>query len=93
MEVARECGLPGIFWLLMVRNDQEVIEGFRIASQESLSSFGDNRLLVERYIDNPRHIEIQIIGDRHGNTVVFIIFISSCICLSVNVLSSVEIKR
>ncbi|CAG8508443.1 3920_t:CDS:2 [Acaulospora colombiana] len=48
-------------------NDQEVIDGFKIASQESLSSFGDDRILIEKYIDNPRHIEIQLIADRFGN--------------------------
>jgi propionyl-CoA carboxylase alpha chain len=53
----------------MFRNDQEVKEGFRLASQEAKSSFGDDRLLIEKFIDNPRHIEIQIIGDKFGNTV------------------------
>lgn len=36
-------------------------EGFRFSSQEAASSFGDDRLLIEKYIDNPRHIEIQVI--------------------------------
>lgn len=35
-------------------------EGFRLSSQEARSSFGDDRLLVEKFIDNPRHIEIQV---------------------------------
>lgn len=35
-------------------------EGFRFSSQEAASSFGDDRLLIEKYIDNPRHIEIQV---------------------------------
>ena len=35
-------------------------EGFRLSSQEASSSFGDDRLLVEKFIDNPRHIEIQV---------------------------------
>jgi pyruvate carboxylase len=46
-----------------------VKEGFRFASQEAKSSFGDDRLLIEKFIDHPRHIEIQIIGDKFGNTV------------------------
>ncbi|KAG9303648.1 hypothetical protein G9A89_018545 [Geosiphon pyriformis] len=50
-------------------NDREVREGFKLATQESMSSFGDNRLLVEKYVDNPRHIEIQILGDKFGNCV------------------------
>lgn len=48
-------------------NDKEAKEGFRLSSQEAKSSFGDDRLLVEKFVDNPRHIEVQIIGDKHGN--------------------------
>lgn len=36
---------------------------------EALSSFGDNRMLVEKFIESPRHIEIQILGDQHGNVI------------------------
>lgn len=50
-------------------NDDETKEGFRLSSQEASSSFGDDRLLVEKFIDNPRHIEIQVLGDKHGNAV------------------------
>lgn len=45
------------------------MEGYKLAKQESLSSFGDDRLLIEKYIDNPRHIEIQVLGDKHGNVI------------------------
>ncbi|XP_076019227.1 propionyl-CoA carboxylase alpha chain, mitochondrial [Genypterus blacodes] len=48
-------------------NDDETREGFRFSSQEAASSFGDDRLLIEKYIDNPRHIEIQVLADKHGN--------------------------
>lgn len=48
-------------------NDDETREGFRFSSQEAASSFGDDRLLIEKFIDNPRHIEIQVICDAHGN--------------------------
>jgi acetyl/propionyl-CoA carboxylase alpha subunit len=51
------------------RNDEEAIEGFRFSSQEAKSNFGDDRLLIEKFIDNYRHIEIQVIGDKFGNTV------------------------
>lgn len=44
-------------------------EGFKLSSQEALSSFGDSRMLVEKFIDNPRHIEIQVLGDKHGNVI------------------------
>ena len=50
-------------------NDKEAREAFKISSSEALSSFGDNRLLVEKFIEHPRHIEIQLIGDKFGNTV------------------------
>uniref|UniRef100_A0AAR2IS06 Propionyl-CoA carboxylase alpha chain, mitochondrial n=1 Tax=Pygocentrus nattereri TaxID=42514 RepID=A0AAR2IS06_PYGNA len=48
-------------------NEEETREGFRFSSQEAASSFGDDRLLIEKYIDNPRHIEIQVLADKHGN--------------------------
>lgn len=44
-------------------------ENFRIAADESQRSFGDDRLLIEKFIEQPRHIEIQLIGDKHGNIV------------------------
>lgn len=49
-------------------NDEETLEGFRFSSQEAASSFGDDRLLIEKYIDNPRHIEVQVLADSFGNT-------------------------
>uniref|UniRef100_A0A914DNJ4 Propionyl-CoA carboxylase alpha chain, mitochondrial n=1 Tax=Acrobeloides nanus TaxID=290746 RepID=A0A914DNJ4_9BILA len=48
-------------------NDKEAREGFRLSKQEAASSFGDDRMLVEKYIDNPHHIEIQLLCDKHGN--------------------------
>uniref|UniRef100_A0A8D0AC88 Propionyl-CoA carboxylase alpha chain, mitochondrial n=1 Tax=Sander lucioperca TaxID=283035 RepID=A0A8D0AC88_SANLU len=48
-------------------NAEETREGFRFSSQEAASSFGDDRLLIEKFIDNPRHIEIQVLADKHGN--------------------------
>jgi propionyl-CoA carboxylase alpha chain len=39
-------------------NDTEAIEGYRMSKAEAASSFGDDRLLIEKYIDNPRHIEV-----------------------------------
>ncbi|CAL8073887.1 unnamed protein product [Calicophoron daubneyi] len=50
-------------------NDKEAREGFRLSKAEAKSSFGDDRMLIEKYIDNPRHIEIQVLCDRHGNAV------------------------
>ncbi len=49
-------------------NDDEAREGYHLSKSEAAASFGDDRLLVEKFIDNPRHIEIQILGDKHGNT-------------------------
>ncbi|KAJ1731347.1 hypothetical protein LPJ72_003986 [Coemansia sp. Benny D160-2] len=53
----------------VARTAQEVRDGFKLARDEAQSSFGDGRLLVERFIEEPRHIEIQIIADGHGNVV------------------------
>ncbi len=47
----------------------EVREGFERASSEAKSSFGDDRIFIEKFITNPRHIEIQVLGDKHGNLI------------------------
>lgn len=48
-------------------NEQDVREGFESVKREGLNSFGDDRVFIEKFILNPRHIEIQILGDKHGN--------------------------
>ena len=48
-------------------NEQDVREGFDAVKREGLNSFGDDRVFIEKFILNPRHIEIQILGDKHGN--------------------------
>ncbi|MBY0227174.1 MAG: acetyl/propionyl/methylcrotonyl-CoA carboxylase subunit alpha [Hyphomicrobium sp.] len=48
---------------------KEVEEGFPLARSEAKSSFGDDRMFIEKFIVDPRHIEIQLIGDKHGNVV------------------------
>jgi propionyl-CoA carboxylase alpha chain len=53
----------------IARDDAEVRQGFAAARREAKSSFGDERLFIEKFIDNPRHIEIQILADGDGNTV------------------------
>ena len=50
-------------------NEQDVREGFESVKREGLNSFGDDRVFIEKFILNPRHIEIQILGDKHGNIV------------------------
>jgi propionyl-CoA carboxylase alpha subunit len=47
----------------------EVKEGFQLAKSEAKSSFGDDRVFIEKFIVNPRHIEIQVLGDKHGNVI------------------------
>jgi propionyl-CoA carboxylase alpha chain len=47
----------------------EVEEGFARAKSEALSSFGDDRVFVEKFILDPRHVEIQVLGDKHGNVI------------------------
>jgi len=49
-------------------NDSECREGFERASSEARSSFGDDRVFMEKFIEQPRHIEIQVLSDLHGNT-------------------------
>ena len=48
---------------------KEVAEGFASSQSEAKSSFGDDRIFVEKYIEEPRHIEIQVLGDKHGNVI------------------------
>ena len=50
----------------IARNDDEARAGFQSASNEARSSFGDDRVFCEKFIEDPRHIEIQVLGDRHG---------------------------
>ena len=50
-------------------NDKEAEEGFKLSKEEAISSFGDGRIFIEKYIQAPRHIEYQILGDMHGNYV------------------------
>ncbi|KAB2942846.1 MAG: acetyl/propionyl/methylcrotonyl-CoA carboxylase subunit alpha [Hyphomicrobium sp.] len=50
-------------------NRKEVEEGYPLAKSEAKASFGDDRMFIEKFIVNPRHIEIQLIGDKHGNVV------------------------
>ncbi len=53
----------------IAHNDSEVEDGFRSASNEARSAFGDDRVFVEKYIEQPRHIEIQVMADAHGNVI------------------------
>ena len=50
-------------------NEAETKEGFDAVRAEAKSAFGDDRILIEKFIENPRHIEIQVMGDRHGNLI------------------------
>jgi propionyl-CoA carboxylase alpha chain len=50
-------------------NEREAREGFQSSKNEAKSSFGDDRIFIEKFITEPRHIEIQVLGDKHGNTV------------------------
>ncbi len=73
--IARDIGYPvmikasaggGGKGMRIARNDAEARDGFRSASNEARSSFGDDRVFLEKYIEEPRHIEIQVLGDAHG---------------------------
>ena len=50
-------------------NDEEAREGFQLSRNEAKSSFGDDRIFIEKFVTQPRHIEIQVLGDQHGNVV------------------------
>ena len=78
--IANEIGYPvmikasaggGGKGMRVARNVVELIEGFSAAKNEAKKSFGDDRIFIEKYIDQPRHIEIQIMGDIQGNFVFF----------------------
>jgi propionyl-CoA carboxylase alpha chain len=53
----------------VAHNAKECREGFGLAKAEAKSSFGDDRVFIEKFITNPRHIEIQVLGDKHGNVI------------------------
>jgi 3-methylcrotonyl-CoA carboxylase alpha subunit len=53
----------------VVRTAADFTEALRAARQEGASAFGDDRVLIERYLERPRHIEVQVFGDSHGNAV------------------------
>ena len=50
-------------------SSDEVAEGFASSQSEAKSSFGDDRVFIEKFIEEPRHIEIQVLGDKHGNVI------------------------
>ncbi len=50
-------------------NDKEALEGFAACQNEARNSFGDDRIFIEKFVEQPRHIEIQVLGDAHGNVV------------------------
>eukprot|EP00455_Lapot_gusevi_P032279 TRINITY_DN3518_c0_g3_i2.p1 TRINITY_DN3518_c0_g3~~TRINITY_DN3518_c0_g3_i2.p1 ORF type:complete len:713 (-),score=319.37 TRINITY_DN3518_c0_g3_i2:488-2626(-) len=78
VRISREIGYPvmikasaggGGKGMRIARNDKEAISGFHLSSQEAASSFADDRVFIEKYIEQPRHIEFQILGDGHGNAI------------------------
>jgi propionyl-CoA carboxylase alpha chain len=76
VKVSREIGYPvmvkasaggGGKGMRIAHNDEEAREGFSSATNEAKASFGDDRIFVEKYIEQPRHIEIQVLADGHGH--------------------------
>ncbi len=55
--------------LRVAYNDQEALEGFTACQNEARNSFGDDRIFIEKFVEQPHHIEIQILGDSHGNVI------------------------
>ncbi len=78
LEISKEIGFPvmikasaggGGKGMRIAWNEDGVAEGFQSSRNEASSSFGDDRILIEKFITSPRHIEIQILGDKFGNYV------------------------
>ncbi|MGL5168640.1 MAG: acetyl-CoA carboxylase biotin carboxylase subunit [Afipia sp.] len=78
VKIADEIGYPvmikasaggGGKGMRIAHSKSEVAEGFNLAKAEAKSSFGDDRVFIEKFIVDPRHIEIQILGDKHGNVI------------------------
>ena len=76
VEIAKGIGYPvmikasaggGGKGLRVAFNDKEAFEGFTSCRNEARNSFGDDRVFIEKYVEEPRHIEIQVLGDAHGN--------------------------
>ena len=55
--------------LRVAHNDKEALEGFTACQNEARNSFGDDRIFIEKFVQEPRHIEIQVLGDSHGNVI------------------------
>ncbi len=78
VQIARKIGYPvmikasaggGGKGLRVAFNDKECFEGFTSCRNEARNSFGDDRVFMEKFVQEPRHIEIQVLGDAHGNVV------------------------
>ena len=78
VEIAKGIGYPvmikasaggGGKGLRVAFNDKEAFEGFSACKNEARNSFGDDRVFIEKFVEEPRHIEIQVLGDSHGNAV------------------------
>jgi propionyl-CoA carboxylase alpha chain len=76
VEIAKGIGYPvmikasaggGGKGLRVAFNDKEALEGFTACQNEARNSFGDDRIFIEKFVQEPRHIEIQVLGDSHGN--------------------------
>jgi len=78
VQIGRKIGYPvmikasaggGGKGLRVARSDSECSEGFTNCQNEARSAFGDDRVFIEKFIEEPRHIEVQVLGDAHGNIV------------------------
>ncbi|WP_370034569.1 ATP-binding protein [Qipengyuania mesophila] len=78
VEISNDIGYPvmmkasaggGGKGMRLAYSEKDVREGFESVKREGLNSFGDDRVFIEKFIEDPRHIEIQILGDQHGNVI------------------------
>ncbi|MGI6606670.1 MAG: pyruvate carboxylase [Peptococcia bacterium] len=78
LEFARQCGYPIILkasaggggrGMRVVRREEDLLKEFQTAKNEAKKAFGIDDIFIEKYIENPKHIEVQILGDQYGNVV------------------------
>jgi len=78
VRIAAECGYPVIVkaaaggggrGMRVARNEPSLLHGLHAARNEAQAAFGDSTVYIEKFVENPRHVEVQVLGDQHGNAV------------------------
>ena len=78
LEICRDAGFPVLIkaasggggkGMQVVRKEEEFVEAYQRARSEAKANFGDDTVYLEKFLEKPRHIEIQVFGDKHGNAI------------------------